>query len=652
MAAQGGNYCLFLSQLPIHFDPMDKVGGVFFDSYNNHVLCVQKNNTDVNVKGLDARDNFLLNIPAKGVVKTIKFSGGAHGTQRVLSIQRHSNSVEFVSVFSSSVKEISLPRKPGKLESSEILDFFWVFQSELVVIVRKGGIDVYQFDISGMDFKVAKSIQANIGWVLFSQQSEHLLIRIKDSNLLYLYGFRRGSGAPIYKVTKFEVDMPSSPNAARNFLNHRDVVIMSLYSNVYIAVRTSTESRGTCATLYQPAPDGSCRPAHRLVIDANPPIMMTVVDNLCVVHHQISKTSMIFDIHLDEGAHQGGVSLHHPITSPLPIAPTRVQPKRSGGRSPIAPSQSSGGEVVDLYSVNWLIFQPNTIIDVKMGIMWQLKLNLEAVKTMIIDKTKLTYFLYNRSEGKEFVLSLCVEGLESSTLMPFQTLSLLFNIICQEHKLYLLSSQEGGDSPEVARQRKPFTISPSDMYARVFNPYKRKDSFSPKMLLTMLSEYIRALHKHEIKIDTCISELLMSVLIETKNFYQLQQFIQYHVIEDSSQLACLLVSKELVYPAGTQLALDMYRRQPNSEGDIIDIMFSRGQILTALRLVRSLGWENTVSARQFLEAAVNEGNKMVFYSIYKFFEERNLRLRSTKEFPPGEQCKPYEDLFNEWFPEY
>ena len=172
-----------------------------------------------------------------------------------------------------------------------------------------------------------------------------------------------------------------------------------------------------------------------------------------------------------------------------------------------------------------------------------------------------------------------------------------------------------------------------------------------KVLITALSEFIRALHKNGIKANNYIYELLISLLIETKNFYQLQQFIQYRVVEDSPDVACLLVSKELVYPPAAQLALDMYRRQPNTENDIIDIMFSKGEIIQALRLVRSLGRENTVSARQFLEAAANEGDKMLFYTVYKFFEERNIRLRNQPFFPVDEQCQPFEDLYKEWFPD-
>ena len=654
MAALGrGCHYLELSQLPITFGPIGTNRGAFFDPYNKQMLCVQNNNTDVNVNGLQSRDNFLLTIPSKGPVRSIKFSGG---NPKVLSIQRRTNTVEFVTVFSGNVTELSLPRKPHKNEAGEILDFFWVFQSEIVVVVRKGGIDTYQFDIKKLDFRLAKSISLNIGWSLFCHENDVLLVRVKDDNQFHMFGFKKGSSPPIFRKTRFDIDIPLPSNAARSLLMPPDVVIANLYGTVYIAVRLSVVGRETEIILYHISPDGSTRPAHRLAVDVKPPFTMSVVDNLVVVHHQVSKTSMVFDIALeDQYMPTTAISLHRPILSPLPIAPCFLAPKKvSGGRSPATPMQDKDQvkkqESVELYSVSWLIFQPDIIIDGQLGVMWQLELNLEGVKNMMIDKIKLIRFLFNRSEGKNFILAICREGLESSTKMPFEVLSSVFDVISMEFKMSEHTKHLGDvHITDSGRHRKQFSISPSDLHGKVFIPHKESKVCSLKALSTALSEYIRTLHKHEVRVDSCIYELMISILMEQKNFYQLQQFIQYHVIEDSLPLACLLLSKELAYPASSQLALDMYRRQPKTEDDIIEIMFSKGEILTALRLVRSLGRENAISARSFLEAAANESDKMIFYSVYKYFEERNMRLRNTPDFPPGELCQPFVQLFKEWF---
>ena len=55
--------------------------------------------------------------------------------------------------------------------------------------------------------------------------------------------------------------------------------------------------------------------------------------------------------------------------------------------------------------------------------------------------------------------------------------------------------------------------------------------------------------------------------------------------------------------------MDMFKRLSTADSEIIDILLSRGELLTALRYVKATGKVDTVSARQFLEAAANEDDK-------------------------------------------
>ena len=91
------------------------------------------------------------------------------------------------------------------------------------------------------------------------------------------------------------------------------------------------------------------------------------------------------------------------------------------------------------------------------------------------------------------------------------------------------------------------------------------------------------------------------------------------------------------------------------------------QLLPALRYIRAIGAEDSVSPRKFLEAATNPEDSMLFYTgmygdnfvgsikdffmkylficlltlfsqsvaVYKFFEQRNVRLRGSPDFAPG-----------------
>jgi hypothetical protein len=106
------------------------------------------------------------------------------------------------------------------------------------------------------------------------------------------------------------------------------------------------------------------------------------------------------------------------------------------------------------------------------------------------------------------------------------------------------------------------------------------------------------------------------------------------------------VSIQGEYPPAYQLALDMLKRLRTADAEIIDILLSKGQVLQALRYVRSVGKVDSISARQFLEAAVGTQDNMLFYAVFKFFEDRNIRLRRRPEFAQGEHCEQYVKLFH------
>ena len=54
-------------------------------------------------------------------------------------------------------------------------------------------------------------------------------------------------------------------------------------------------------------------------------------------------------------------------------------------------------------------------------------------------------------------------------------------------------------------------------------------------------------------------------------------------------------------------------------------------------------------ARKFLEAAERTGDKMTFYNVFTFLQERNLRLRGSTAFSPKDQCETFVNKFKEMF---
>lgn len=69
----------------------------------------------------------------------------------------------------------------------------------------------------------------------------------------------------------------------------------------------------------------------------------------------------------------------------------------------------------------------------------------------------------------------------------------------------------------------------------------------------------------------------------------------------------------------------------------MEVLLSKHQVLAALRFIRGIGGHDSISARKFLDAAKQAEDDMLFYTIFRFFEQRNQRLRGNPSFTPGKQ---------------
>lgn len=628
------------------FDPLDQTKGVFFDQTNFQMFCVQAGFADVKVKGKREEDNFRITVPARGPVKTMKFSGGQ---PKILSIQTRSTSVEFVNMFSDDNREQSLPQRT---HNSEVIGFYWVFKNEFVVMITASSVELYQCSPHQLGFKILKSFNIAISWAIFSPDELVLVVCSKGGNVLHPFWFKSGVAVPIVRLPKIEVELGLSRDL-KTMLKERDVFVMSLYRVVYVSVvRTSPQGAGVGSEvlLYTLFQESQSKLTHQFNVDIPGRCTLSVVDNLVVVHHQASKTSMVYDISFG-GVQHGSTWKHNAVLAPLPIEQCFLYVKKpSDGSSPkvvLEPQSNPDVSTVtpELYSLKWIFFQPNIVIDAHYGVIWKLKLDLSALSSMITDKCNLTQLLLMRSGGKSVILDVCRECLEPGRQANLAIIGAIFDQLNQSFKTSV--SNQALDTASKIRFRN--MVTQKDVYSQVLAPYSDKPDMGNQFIIAVTVEYIRSLNKFQIAVEHFLFELVMNLLIESKSFYQLHQFLQYHVISDSKALATLLLSKELVYHPATQLAMDMFKRLGTADSEIIDILLSSGKIMSALRFVKVSDKIDTVSARQFLEAAANEDDKMLFYTVYKFFEERNIRLRKKPEFPPDEHCQQFEALFRKWF---
>lgn len=317
----------------------------------------------------------------------------------------------------------------------------------------------------------------------------------------------------------------------------------------------------------------------------------------------------------------------------------------------IEPFYLSNGTPSEMYSRTWALFQPNIIIDHTVGCLWKIDIRLEAICQLLSSNpSSLVDFLILRRNSKHHLLRITREAIEGKVWTKsghlLGTLSLLFNKFNQAWK----------QAQEAKVDKSPgdlafTTIDQSDMYSNVF--CLLDTSIPEDFGAAVLFEYVHSLTLNEVPIQYMTYQKLINHLIRCRMFYQLQQFLQYHVFQDSKPLACLLLSLQDIYPHATQLSLDMFKRLSIAHEDMIDVYISVTSNVSVLRALRfvlsSQDCLDSVSARKFLEVARNALDDRTFFTVYKLFELRNLRTRGSPSFVEGEQCDSFVREFMQRF---
>ena len=136
-----------------------------------------------------------------------------------------------------------------------------------------------------------------------------------------------------------------------------------------------------------------------------------IVDDLIIVHHQLTQSSLIYDIKMASGT-DGYVTYNNPVIKKAKIKSNKtskselsavdfnsnsvesrkssneeeffVSTNASGPSSKSSSPMSSTGSQCEtqIYSQNWIFFLPNVIIDTRLCCFWFLKIRLCNIQTL------------------------------------------------------------------------------------------------------------------------------------------------------------------------------------------------------------------------------------------------------------------------------
>lgn len=637
---------------PLRFEPVTKENSVFFDEANRQVFSVTSvdGKTHVVVRGPDLKSFVIFDIPTMGYVQSIKFSYD----RKILAIQRSIKVVEFIN-FADGIDSQQYSQT-CKSKSAHVIGFNWTNLNEIVFITNQG-LEFYQVLPEKRSLKMIKNYSVQVNWFVFLPESAVLLLSSSGlGNVIHPYHFRAGS---VMRLPKFEVDIPAASKAQKVQLLERDVTLANIDGQLYVVILRNQQRSQTTGpvgaeiVLYQLQRDIPAKKVAVLQLNMIGRFAVNVVDNLVIVHHQASKTSMLFDIRLG-GDFDGQITYFQPVLAPLPLEQAVFEAEEKDSTDAVKKKRV----LCEMYSQNWIVFQPNIIIDAKLGCLWEVMIKLEPLVAMIGDKGLLIDFLLLRKESKMVILTVFKQALTPGRQSSLPVIARMFDKVNLAYRSYALEAEQNaqqsgdaskGQSPQKQVSRCQTVVSQEDMYSHVLSTFVESKKVKYKFMVAVLVEYIRSLNQFEIEVEHYLYELIINLLVHNKRFYQLHQFLQYHVISDSKPLACLMLSLESTYPPTYQLALDMLKRLNTANEEIIEVLLSKRQLLPALRYVRAIGAEDSISPRKFLEVASNPEDSMLFYTVYKFFEQRNMRLGGSPDFAPGEHCDIYVKRFESRF---
>ncbi|XP_034659319.1 regulator of MON1-CCZ1 complex isoform X2 [Drosophila subobscura] len=631
MENSNGIHYIELSRIPIRFDAVSQLTNVFFDDSNKQIFAVRSGGaTGVVVKGPVPNEDTVISFCMNdrgGAIRSIKFSPD----NQLLAVQRKENAVEFICFQGEQPLLQDIITHQVK---TMIHGFVWIHNRE-VALISNTGVEVYTVLTEKRQVRSVKSLSISIKWFAWCCDANVALLCTTEGNSL----------VPVLVKQKVITKLPKVDCSPSREVQESKVTLGQVYGVLAVLILQSNSTTGMMEVEVHllNGPGLAPRKCHVLRLSLVGRFAINTVDNLIVVHHQATGTSLLFDISLTGEVIQD-ITYHAPVSTGRSIKPFGLK----------LPSLSPDGQILqcELYSTHWVLFQPNIVIDAKLGCMWYLNLCIDPLCNLISDRIRLTEFLLQRSSGKQVLLKVLgqlVDDQYKGTLLP-----VLETIFSRINKIYAswvqLELQNQTAQPSnvktttVKHSSPPIVLIEQLDMVQIFQRIAKRPYTE-----TILMLYLQSLSKFNIAAQEELSKMIISELIHNRSFDTLRRLVSYSMLLESKAVACFLLSHSDVNTAISQVAIDMLGKIQAHE-IIVEVMLGQGKVIDALRLAKnSLGLDK-VPARKFLEAAHKTRDDLIFHSVFRFFQMRNLKLYETLAFPKAEQCTEFIQHYNGTFP--
>ncbi|KHN81727.1 Uncharacterized protein C18orf8 -like protein [Toxocara canis] len=521
-----------------------------------------------------------------------------------------------------------------KMRSARIVGLEWVANNQILFVTNQG-LELYQVNFEKRNTKLLKTYNISLYWFIYYPKSQLLIVSTGVSGAL-LNPFLIQNGV-LHRLQKFEVDFGCS-NAKTNLIE-REVTVASVYGSLYVMVlRYSLRDSSTSdVAMYRLGEDSDeYALTHTLALARTGAFAIHVIDNVIVVHHQTSATSLLFDIRVGD-TKRSGVIVHRPLMS---ISLTRSDRL----------ANEYHGEI-PLYSPSWVIFAPNLIVDASIGIFSTVSLYPENAEHGIANKCDFLQFVLNRRSTKDLFLEK-FKSLLIGNHLSLKEVSKVFAWIVEPYAKRMMPSLKYNEGVAkfalAAEPYEPLIIEQSDMVSRVFLPANECPSINKQHFVQCMLHYLLSLQENNIDPEPYyLNEILVPAMVAAGELNRLQQLLHYRVVPDAKQLAFQLLSHEAKHAPLIQLAVDMLARLGTAAEEIVEVLLSRGQLVEAIRFLDGLSPSEKVNSMKLVEHAWKQ-DRQVRYAVFSYFQDRSTRSRSNN-FTNSEQYDDYLRRFKALF---
>lgn len=229
-----------------------------------------------------------------------------------------------------------------------------------------------------------------------------------------------------------------------------------------------------------------------------------------MVHHQASRSSLVFDLALEQGETDGTIRYHKPIAPAKSFKQAHLRLPGLG-----APEM----HLCELYSPNWVVFQPDIVIDAKLGCLWYINLSLDRLSNIINDLQICTQVLLNRIDGKNVLLGVLLDFIKKDDV-NLEELSESFHSINTVYKQWIQHSlQMQSALPVVANNSNNLATMDSSSQFRVVitqndigDILQHLDAESEKLECVLIA-YITSLVENDIPVQDNLNQMLVKNMV-------------------------------------------------------------------------------------------------------------------------------------------